>query len=71
MRANTKAMLAATAAMFGASGIGLALKAPKRIKRYPQMVTSSSEEIALHNKSVTSRQVIRRNTRPWKQGATA
>lgn len=34
-------------------------KAPKRQKRYPQMVTSSDAEIKEHNNAVCTRQVIR------------
>ena len=35
-------------------------------KNYPRMVTSTREEIAAHNRVVTTRQVLRRAARPWK-----
>ena len=41
-------------------------KVPKQAKRYPQMVTSSDDEIAIWNMSVSTRQVRRRIQRPWK-----
>ena len=37
-----------------------------RPKHYPRMVTSTREEIAAHNRVVTTRQVLRRAARPWK-----
>lgn len=45
-----------------------AFKAPRlplemRGKRYPQMVTSSEEAIALHNATVSTRQVLRHRAR--------
>lgn len=43
--------------------------APRPPKNYPRMVTSTREEIAAHNEAVTTRQVIRRKTRPWKLAA--
>ena len=41
-------------------------KAPRRQKRYSQMVTSSDAEIQAHNDEVCTRQVLRRLGRPWK-----
>ena len=39
----------------------------KESKHYnKQMATSSPAEIEAHNKAVTTRQVLRRQTRPWK-----
>jgi hypothetical protein len=41
-------------------------------KRYPQMVTSTAEEIREHNRNVNTRQVLRRNfVIEQKQGASA
>lgn len=76
MRTILKALLAASSVMM-ASGIAKIFgqstgpKMPRFSKHYPKMVTSSNDEISIYNMGVNTRQVRRRITRPWKQGATA
>ena len=48
------------------------ISARRPSKRYPQMVTSTAEEIREHNRNVNTRQVLRRNfVIEQKQGASA
>jgi len=42
------------------------LSEPRAPKNYPRMAVSSPEVIAAHNAAVTTRQVRRRQSRPWK-----
>lgn len=66
-------LLAGMSAMPGMAGysksLNKLLSPPRAPKNYPRMVTSTREEIAAHNKAVTTRQVKRRIARPWKIAA--
>jgi len=66
-RISIFAMVAAMAAGMSHLPIpGFSRRSFREPKNYPRMVTSTREEIAAHNSAVTTRQVLRRQSRPWK-----
>ena len=64
---RTPKTLPLIAALMGMAGMPTSMAFPttRERKPYPTMVTSSPEEIAEHNANVTTRQVVRRQTKPW------
>lgn len=61
------AMTADTQAMLGTQSRAVTHSSRRHRKAYPKMVTASDALIAAWNRNVKTRQVVRRQTRPWKR----
>lgn len=59
-------LLASMEKLFAGTKFRSVLVTPKMVGGTPMMVTSSPEEIDEHNAAVTTRQVLRSITKPWK-----
>jgi hypothetical protein len=73
---NNGFLAAALIAALGGLGVGRPehpisriLSTPRIRRPHPTMAVSSPEVIAEHNRNVRTRQVLRRQSRPWKISA--